>query len=167
MSGGRRVAGVPQHAKASIEVVACAYDGTAEARRVLTVAEELARRHGAALRIVQVVEGSQAVDDVLAVDEQGADAARRIRERPLDDLHRILAELGPDLDADGVVVCGDPTEELVRASSSADLMVAGSRGFAPLHAVLAGAVSGRLIRAAACPVIVVPRAAGRREGGDG
>jgi nucleotide-binding universal stress UspA family protein len=91
-----------------------------------------------------------------AVDPQSAVAARRIRERPLDDLHRVVAELGPGLDADGVVVCGDPAEELVRASSSADLMVAGSRGFAALHAVLAGAVSGRLIRAPACPVIVVP-----------
>ena len=159
--------GYRHHAEASIDVVACAYDGTAEAQRVLTVAEELARRHDAALRIVQVIERSEAVDAVLAVDPQSADAARRIRERPVDDLRRVVDALGPGLDADGVVICGEPTEELVRASSSADLMVAGSRGFAPLHAVLAGAVAGRLLRAAACPVILVPRAAGTRQHGDG
>ena len=155
-----------RRAERSIDVVACAYDGTPEARRVLTVAEEIALRHEAALRIVQVVEPSpELLDAALAADPYAAAAARRIHERPLNDLRRIVAELGPGLDADGVVVPGDPAEELVRASSSADLLVAGSRGYGPLHAVLAGAVSGRLIREAACPVIVVPRGAGTREGG--
>jgi nucleotide-binding universal stress UspA family protein len=159
--------GYRHHADAPIEVVACAYDGTPDARRVLTVAEEVARRHDAALRIVQVVHESQAIDAVLAVDPQSAGAARRLRERPLDDLHRVVAELGPGLDADGIVVCGEPAEELVRASEAADLMVLGSRGYAPLHAVLASAVSGRVIRAAACPVIVVRRAVGTRHDGGG
>ena len=70
------------------------------------------------------------------------------------------------MDADAAVLYGEPAEELVRASFSADLIVAGSRGYGPLHALIAGAVSGRLIRAAACPVIVVPRTA-RMRAGDG
>jgi nucleotide-binding universal stress UspA family protein len=37
--------------------------------------------------------------------------------------------------------------------------VIGSRGYGPLHSVLLGGVSGRVIRDAACPVIVVPRGA--------
>jgi hypothetical protein len=32
-----------------------------------------------------------------------------------------------------------------------------SRGYAPLHAVLARAVSARLMREAQCPVIAIPR----------
>jgi hypothetical protein len=51
----------------------------------------------------------------------------------------------------------------VRASTCADLTIAGTRRYGPLHAVLAGTVSGRLIRAAASPVIVVPRAPRTRE----
>ncbi|MGZ6672067.1 MAG: universal stress protein [Solirubrobacteraceae bacterium] len=152
-----------RHAERPIEVVACAYDGAPEALRVLTVAEEIARRHGAALRIVQVIEPSEVVDAVLAVDPQGAAAARRIRERPLDELRRVVGELAPGLDVQADLVSGDPAEELVRASATADLIVAGSRGYGPLHAVLAGAVSGRLIGAAACPVIIVPRAIRLRE----
>ena len=152
-----------RHAERPIAVVACAYDGAPEARRVPVVAEEIARRHGAALRIVQVVQPSEVVDAVLAVDPQGAAAARRIRERPLDELRRLVADLAPGLDAQADVVSGDPAEELVRASTCADLIVVGSRRYGPLHAVLAGAVSGRLIRAAACPVIVVPRAPRTRE----
>jgi nucleotide-binding universal stress UspA family protein len=159
--------GYRRRADRSIDVVACAYDGAPEARRVLTVAEEIARRHEAALRVVQVVEPSpELLDAALAADPYAAAAARRIHERPLNDLRRIVAELGRGLDADGVVVPGDPAEELVRASSSADVIVAGSRGYGPLHAVMAGAVSGRLIREAACPVIVVPHGARTREESD-
>ena len=33
----------------------------------------------------------------------------------------------------------------------------GSRGYGPLHAVIAGGLSGRLMRTSHCPVIVVPR----------
>jgi hypothetical protein len=36
-------------------------------------------------------------------------------------------------------------------------MVTGSRGYGPHRAVLLGSVSGRLVREAECPVIVVPR----------
>jgi nucleotide-binding universal stress UspA family protein len=52
---------------------------------------------------------------------------------------------------------GDPAERLIAASEKLDLLVTGSRGYGPLRAVLAGGVSGRVIRGAHCPVIVVPR----------
>jgi nucleotide-binding universal stress UspA family protein len=158
--------GYREHAEQSIDVIVCAFDGTPEARRVLTVAEALARRLDASLRVIRVVESPGSVDATRAVDPQAAAAARRIRERPLDDLRRVVAELDHGVDADAAVLYGEPAEELVRASFSADLVVAGSRGYGPLHALLAGAVSGRLIRGAACPLIVVPRAA-RTRAGDG
>ena len=41
-----------------------------------------------------------------------------------------------------------------------DLLLAGSRGYGPMHAVLLGGVSGRLIRDAACPLVITPRGAG-------
>jgi nucleotide-binding universal stress UspA family protein len=53
----------------------------------------------------------------------------------------------------------DPADLLIQWSHDVDLLVIGSRGYGPLHAVLLGAVSGRVIRDAACPVIVVPRGA--------
>lgn len=49
--------------------------------------------------------------------------------------------------------------ERVDRSHDLDILVIGSRGYGPLHAVLLGGVSGRVIRDAACPVIVVPRGA--------
>jgi nucleotide-binding universal stress UspA family protein len=56
-------------------------------------------------------------------------------------------------------VVGDPVEELAKRSEAADLLLTGSRGYGPMRAVLLGSVSGRLVREADCPVIVVPRGA--------
>jgi hypothetical protein len=42
-------------------------------------------------------------------------------------------------------------------SAGLDLLITGSRGYGPLRAVVVGGVSGRLARAAACPVVVIPR----------
>ena len=41
-----------------------------------------------------------------------------------------------------------------------DLLFIGSRGYGPLRAVMVGGVSGRLVREAACLVVVFPRSAG-------
>ena len=46
---------------------------------------------------------------------------------------------------------------LARASRDLDLLVAGSRSYGPLGAVLLGAVTRRLVCAAECPFMVVPR----------
>jgi nucleotide-binding universal stress UspA family protein len=37
------------------------------------------------------------------------------------------------------------------------VLVSGSRGYGPVRAVLTGGVTGRVLRDAACPVIVLPR----------
>jgi len=52
----------------------------------------------------------------------------------------------------------DPVQSLVERSQRLDLLVTGTRGLKPLRAVITGGVSGRLQRAAACPVIAVPAA---------
>ena len=54
-------------------------------------------------------------------------------------------------------LAGEPAERSRERSAELDLMVAGSRGYGPLHSVLVGGVSGRLMRTAQCPTIVVPR----------
>jgi nucleotide-binding universal stress UspA family protein len=65
------------------------------------------------------------------------------------------------IDADLVVEEGDPADRLAAASEHLDLLVCGSRGYGPLRTVLLGGVSGRLAHTAACPLMVLPRAADR------
>ena len=55
------------------------------------------------------------------------------------------------------LLTGDAAELLAEHSRHVDLLVTGSRGYGPARAVLAGGVSGRLLRSAQCPVVVVPR----------
>ena len=57
------------------------------------------------------------------------------------------------------VVEGRPDVELASRSSEFDLIVVGSRGHGPLKRLMLGSTSGKLVRSAACPVIVVPRGA--------
>jgi nucleotide-binding universal stress UspA family protein len=55
---------------------------------------------------------------------------------------------------------GPPSSALeAECSDGIDLLVAGSRGYGPLHSVVAGSVSRHLAHHAPCPVLVVPRGA--------
>lgn len=57
-----------------------------------------------------------------------------------------------------MLISGEPVDELVNvASAPGTLLVVGSRGYGPLHRVLAGSDSRRLVRSAPCPLIVTPR----------
>jgi nucleotide-binding universal stress UspA family protein len=59
--------------------------------------------------------------------------------------------------ADGTVVVGSPTGELILASEGLDLLVLGSRRWGPLRRLALGSTSERVIRHAACPILVLPR----------
>jgi nucleotide-binding universal stress UspA family protein len=73
-----------------------------------------------------------------------------------------IRELLPDGMAARVVVQeGDAAAILADASAEVDLLICGSRGYGPVRTVLLGGVSGRLVHTAACPVIVLARAADR------
>jgi nucleotide-binding universal stress UspA family protein len=52
---------------------------------------------------------------------------------------------------------GDPGEALAERSRELDLLVVGSRGYGPVRHALEGNVSGKVMRMAASPVLVVPR----------
>jgi nucleotide-binding universal stress UspA family protein len=56
------------------------------------------------------------------------------------------------------VLVGDPADALLRASARLSLLVLGSRAYGPPGVVLPGGVTRRVLSAARCPVLVVPRA---------
>ena len=132
------VAVVPHGASANdLKTVAVGWDASPESAAAVAAAAAIARPGGAELRVVEV-----------APDTVGA---------PGQGLQQVLDGLPDDLRAEVVVLIGDPVDALAAESESADLLVLGSRGYGPHRAVLLGSVSGRLVRTAACPVIVVPR----------
>ncbi len=110
-------------------LIGIGYDGDESSRLALDFADRLAAQLGAAIRLILA-------SDV--VPEGGW------RERE---------------DLECVVMHGDPAAVLEEQTVELDLLVLGSRGRGPLHALLAGSVAGTVIDAAACPVIAVPSGA--------
>jgi nucleotide-binding universal stress UspA family protein len=136
-----------------LERIGVAYDGSDEAKAALAFARTL----GGSLELIGVAGLDWYAGPALAggvgydLDALRVDHERRIQ--------AALDEAAAESGASTVLRDGDPADELAAHSEQLDLLVTGSRGYGPLRAVLLGGVSGRLIRSAHCPVIVVPRGA--------
>jgi nucleotide-binding universal stress UspA family protein len=148
-----------------IRTILVAYDGSVEAKAALNAAMTARRALSAAVRVVRVVEPLDV--PALGMAGLGMPVAPEYAVPPEEielELRRMREAFETDIDAlpDGQrvqseFVMGSPVAEIVKRSRAADLLVTGSRGYGARRAVLLGAVSGRLVREAACPVIVVPR----------
>jgi nucleotide-binding universal stress UspA family protein len=113
----------------TLRTVGVGFDDSPESRAALVLGGQLARAAGAALRVVTVASGAVAKRQADAI-AQGA-------------VHETIA--------------GRPATELARRSADLDLLVLGSRAHGPVQRLLLGSTSNRLVREAACPVLVVPR----------
>ena len=150
-SGYAKAAGGP------IATIAVGFDGSPESEAALSGAVTLARSLGGRLQVIQVLDvtwiGSPALMQgpgfVMQPDDLEERARRHVAER--------VAHLPDDVAAQPQVLTGEPEPLLAEQSEHADLFVVGSRGYGPHRAVLLGSVSGRLVRDATCPVLVVPR----------
>jgi nucleotide-binding universal stress UspA family protein len=143
------------HSQDRLRVVAVGYDGMAESQAALDEAAALARKFGGSMRVIGVMTPTPPVG-AAAVAQAGGAGGPDFQTR----LHRAVAALEPELRALPMIEKGDPVEKLLEASEiGVDLLVLGSRGFGPVMRLLIGSVSARVIRGAACPVLVVPRPA--------
>jgi nucleotide-binding universal stress UspA family protein len=143
--------------------IGVAYVDSDEGREALRGAYALAHRVGATLRAITVVKPR------LAMYSETEPHLPAREGKDLEDVegeHRLLAErslraavdaLGGGVPVEVEAVIGDPADVLVSVSEDLDLLVCGSRGYGPVRAVLLGSVSGPVMAAAHCPVVVVPR----------
>jgi nucleotide-binding universal stress UspA family protein len=149
--------GYRTHADQPIRRIGVGYNGTVEAKAAVHAAAELAHALGAELEVIGVISaesfGTPALMGGPSEYVRREDVERHIQES----LDEMVAGIRTDVTARAVRVVGPPAEMLATRSRELDLLVTGSRGYGPLRAVLAGGVSGRVIRTAECPVIVVPR----------
>jgi nucleotide-binding universal stress UspA family protein len=134
--------------------VTAAFDGSPASHAALAGAAALAQATGRRLWVVGVfapVVGEHpwlhTAPGFLRVMPDAADAAEA-------DLERAAGAVAGEA---GFIV-GDPGAELARESEVADIVVIGSRGYAPAGTVALGAVGEQLVQAATCPVLVVPNA---------
>jgi nucleotide-binding universal stress UspA family protein len=138
-----------------IRTVVAAFDGGDQAQVALRRAVDIARAAGARLRIVAAFDPPMyAGPTAIATSDLGTNMQGDVRMHVQDAIDTIA-----DLEVDAVVTQGAPVDVVVEAAQDADLIVAGSRGYGPLHSVLVGGVSRKLVDCAPCPVLVVPRVA--------
>ncbi len=130
-------------------------DGSAASRRALRWAAEEARLRGAELQAVMAWEYEifgALPGDAIALPEE--DKGPKMQEH-LEGIVR--SELGDDTDGVEVrPVYGSPSEALIEASASADLIVVGSRGMGGFKRLLLGSVSSQVVHHAHVPVVVIP-----------
>jgi nucleotide-binding universal stress UspA family protein len=156
--------GYAQRSSDELAVIGCGYDASLSAAHALETAHRLAAATGAHLRVIRAFAplafetppGSAAIGGMAAYNDT-------LHERATKELESAIATIDAEPGVEAEFTVGDPGEILAEASQQLDLLVVGSRGYGPMHAVMVGGVAGRLVREAACPVIVVPRGAGHTE----
>lgn len=145
--------GEVDHAEDRLRVAAVGFNGMAESFAALEEAAKLASKFGGSLRVIGVATPVPAAGAAAAA-QTGGEAGPDFQTQ----LNDAVAELPAELRALPVYERGDPVEKLLEAAEmGVDLLVLGSRGFGPVMRLLVGSVSSRVIREAACPVLVVPR----------
>lgn len=156
------VAIVPQGYAADdrpLRTIGVGYDGSDESEAALSTATELARRVGATVRVIRVFDATEIGTPALMTGPGWVAIRSDLETRQREQLERRVAEQPSDVAVEPVFCLGSPNRELATQSETVDLMVMGSRGYGPLHAVLLGGVTHAVVRKAACPVIVLPRGA--------
>jgi nucleotide-binding universal stress UspA family protein len=147
----------------TLATIGAGFDDSPEAREALALARRVAHAANAILHAFFVAVPAVPLWPVPALDPEspGYDAA--IRDRGEHELRSAVAELGGDGDAE--VLVGSPAHELARRSRDLDLLVVGSRSYGPAGRLLLGSTSTRLVREAACPLLVLPCCATARAAG--
>ena len=136
--------GYRERAAEPIATVGAAFDGSPEGETVLDHAYRLAGSLESSLRAIAVAERPWLGHDVSPHPMEGR-------------LAQALEDVGLSPDTDTLLLKGEPAKTLADAGGDLDLLVTGSRGYGPLHHVLLGSVSARLMRTCPCPMIVIPR----------
>jgi len=143
-----------------LATVGVAFDGSAEAQQALAGARELARRAGATLQVISVVE-PLAFGAVPAATMEPTASAGRVLEEQLRSVHdAAVGESRELVETESVIARGEPSDVLLEQCGGLDVLVAGSRGYGPLGAVLLGSTTRDLMHGAGCPLIIVPRGRG-------
>ncbi|MEO8091194.1 MAG: universal stress protein [bacterium] len=129
--------------------VGVAYDGGPEAKAALASAEALAGVLGCALQVITVAPIYPDVDDPMADTRESM-----YRERQAVGVRSVSAAA-----VEAVFDRGEPAQVLARHGVELDLLFVGSRSHGPILRTVLGSVGSELMRAAPCPLIVVPRSA--------
>jgi len=140
------------------EDISCAIDFSDHSRGAFDRAVELASRLDATLTLLHVCPSAFPGGEALLVHGEPADPLAGGPESARLDAWRMEAERALGRPVRTVLLAGNPAREIARYSRrGTDLIVVGTRGPTGLGRLLLGSVAERVVRDAACPVLVVHR----------
>ena len=133
-------------------------DGSGHSRRALEWAMNEAATRQASLTVITVHPAMVGHYGGVANDPQDPERTEKARASAQAETDKVLAGLdGPHPVSVTVrAVHGFPAQELIRASSGADIIVLGSRGAGGFTRLLLGSVTAQVSPHAHCPVVIVP-----------
>ncbi len=140
--------------------VGVAFDGSAEAWAALETAVNLTERLHGSLTVITVADYERYGYSVALSVLTAAEFHKVEREEAQRILDLAVNRAPADLDIDGRLLTGSAGSVLTEISDEFDLMIAGSRGYGALKRTALGSVTGHLVNAAACPILVLPRGVG-------
>jgi nucleotide-binding universal stress UspA family protein len=149
-------AGFAEHADTHFGVVTAAVDGGGDTERVARMAGQIARCSETTLHLVTVLDRPFTAGATHAGGLGYATLRDAVREAATDTLERAAQAAGDDIETERHVHEGAVVDELARRSAESDLLVIGSRRFGPLRRIVLGRVTGGILHAATCPVLVIP-----------
>ena len=151
----RTVAVVPRgwrpNADGTLRRIGCGYGPSSQSEAALETAVELTRMLGGQLDVMRAfwsTRPSGAMAMAVTAD---------LQTRAQAGLGQVVQGLPESANAHAKLLFNDPATALIARSRDLDLLVVGSRAKGSLGAIWSGSVSNRVMREAACPVIVVPR----------
>jgi nucleotide-binding universal stress UspA family protein len=126
-------------------------DGSAGADRAVTWAVAEARLRGSSLLVVHAWQlppiGAYVVTPPKGYDEMAAEFVEQARS--------VAAAADPELTVEGRIAYGSSVEALTTASTTAELVVVGARGWGGFADLLLGSVGHQCAQYAHCPIVVV------------
>ena len=148
--------GYAEHPAASLRTIGVAFDGSEESRHAMDAGRLLARSSGARVRVITVFEHF-AFGGMATLRSGGVSVNELMRRELHGALDELLAGEPEDVVVEGRFLEGPAGAVLAEQSAELDLLVTGSRGYGPRAAVLLGSTTHKLMRAAPCPGLVMPR----------
>jgi len=152
--------GYAEDGASGLDRIGVAVDGSSESWRALSAAAYLAERSGKSLHVLSVMGEPHYVLGGL-LSPFGPEEYREFKEQEWGRVYQSgVDRLPDDVVTEPQLLHGEPAEALTEAAGDLDLLVLGSRGYGPVKGTLLGSVSSRVMAAAPCAVMVVPRGAG-------
>lgn len=129
-------------------------DGSAGMNRVIDHASELARKHGAEIHFLYVVNTASFAN--LPMETSWESVTSMLRDEGETALQEAKDRAG-DLRVNTVIADGSPSREIVEYASSenCDLIVMGTHGRGGLNRLLLGSIAERVVRSSTIPVLTV------------